>query len=248
MRLMNKLNIKKKDLVSIVGAGGKTSVMLEIAKECKNKNLKVLLTTTTKIYYPQEDFIDNIILLDRDNMDLKNIKEGSITVIGKFLSKENKLIGLDEKFIDNLYKESIFDIIIVESDGAKRKTIKAPNYHEPVIPKLATKVIGVIGIDAIDSKANGENVHRIDEFLNITEIKKGEKINYKAIKKLVKSEKGLFKNTPNKAQKILILNKADDKELQNTAYELGEEILEKNRDLTIIIISIYNNYSRRCKL
>lgn len=249
MRLSDRLNIKKKDLISIVGAGGKTSVMYEIAKECKNKNLKILLTTTTKIYYPTENFIDNIFLLNKESIDITKIKNGTITIIGEYVSTENKLIGIDKSFIDEISKRNIFDLIIVEADGSKRKTIKAPNYHEPLIPSKTTKVIGIIGIDAIGMLLNNKNVHRVDEFSSVTGTKIGEIIINNSIKKLVISKDGLFKNSPENTEKILILNKADDKELQIKGCKLSRSINKETIDLKYMFVtSIYNNYCRRCEL
>jgi probable selenium-dependent hydroxylase accessory protein YqeC len=249
MRLSDGLNIKKKDFISIVGAGGKTSVMFQLAKECKDKNLKVFVTTTTKIYYPTEDFIDNIFLLNKERIDITKIKNGTITIIGEYISTENKLIGVDKSFIDEIYRRNIFDLIIVESDGAKRKTIKAPNYNEPLIPSLTTKVIGIIGVDAIGMLLNNKNVHRVDEFSSVTGTKIGEIISNNSIKKLVVSKDGLFKNSPKNTEKILILNKADDKELQIKACKLLRSIAKETIYLKyILVISIYNNYCRRCEL
>ncbi|HID0823801.1 TPA: selenium cofactor biosynthesis protein YqeC, partial [Clostridium botulinum] len=42
------LNLKKRSIISIVGAGGKTSLMLNLSEELRPYN-KVLSTTTTKI-------------------------------------------------------------------------------------------------------------------------------------------------------------------------------------------------------
>ena len=43
------LGINKKDVISIVGAGGKTTMLFSLSKELKGK---VCLSTTTKIFMP----------------------------------------------------------------------------------------------------------------------------------------------------------------------------------------------------
>ena len=45
------LDLVKKDIISFVGAGGKTTMMFKLAEELRLNN-KVLVTTTTKIYVP----------------------------------------------------------------------------------------------------------------------------------------------------------------------------------------------------
>ncbi|MDX5709315.1 putative selenium-dependent hydroxylase accessory protein YqeC, partial [Clostridioides difficile] len=50
--------IEKNEIITVVGAGGKTSFINYFANFYRDK-LKVLLTTTTKIYVPND--YDNII-------------------------------------------------------------------------------------------------------------------------------------------------------------------------------------------
>ncbi len=53
------LNFKKGSIISIVGAGGKTSLMFNLSEELRPNN-KVLSTTTTKIYNPDKTYYDFI--------------------------------------------------------------------------------------------------------------------------------------------------------------------------------------------
>ncbi|MEG1994362.1 MAG: hypothetical protein RR048_05570, partial [Oscillospiraceae bacterium] len=50
--LFDALNIKPYKMVSIIGGGGKTSLMFSLAKELKNKGKKVAITTSTHIMRP----------------------------------------------------------------------------------------------------------------------------------------------------------------------------------------------------
>ena len=49
MRLSDYIGLEEKDVISFVGAGGKTTMMFKLAEEL-GRNSKVLVTTTTKIY------------------------------------------------------------------------------------------------------------------------------------------------------------------------------------------------------
>ena len=44
---------KKARTISVVGAGGKTTLIYRLAEELKEKGLRVLITTTTKMYVPE---------------------------------------------------------------------------------------------------------------------------------------------------------------------------------------------------
>lgn len=48
---------KRPRIISVVGAGGKTTLIYRLAEELKRKGLRVLITTTTKMYVPKRRFI-----------------------------------------------------------------------------------------------------------------------------------------------------------------------------------------------
>lgn len=55
------LKIKKNDVISITGSGGKTSLMFYLANILKKKG-SVLITTSTKIKVPEKDQVDELFL------------------------------------------------------------------------------------------------------------------------------------------------------------------------------------------
>ena len=62
--MFEKFNIEKKDIITITGAGGKTTLMFLLSSEL-SKFGKVMATTTTKIYTP--DFIIKIEVPNKKN-------------------------------------------------------------------------------------------------------------------------------------------------------------------------------------
>lgn len=60
--LIDTFDIKNKDIITIVGAGGKTSLMFS-ASSLFRKDYKVLVTTTTHIYLPDKNLYDEMIML-----------------------------------------------------------------------------------------------------------------------------------------------------------------------------------------
>lgn len=224
MKLYEALNIDldKKEMISFVGAGGKTTSLFRLAKELKEAGGRVLITTTTAIYSPIKESYDRLILTDtaEDRGYLDRVERGSIYIMGKTISEENKLLGLETSKILELSEENIFDYILIEADGSKRKPIKAPASHEPVIPSNTTKLIGVIGLDVISKPIDEEWVHRPQLFSQLTEGKIGDKININRVVKLVAADEGLYKSCPDGCDKYLLLNKTDDLHRKNLAIEI----------------------------
>ena len=55
--------------ICAVGAGGKTSLLYELAEEYRQEGKRVLLTTTTKMYLPEKDGV-----LDGTAKEIKEMK------------------------------------------------------------------------------------------------------------------------------------------------------------------------------
>lgn len=239
MKLFKELNIslEKQELISIIGGGGKTTSMFRLGRELKKFNKKILITTTTGIFIPQQGSYEKLILLEeRNENDLKDLPAG-ITIIGSKIDEEKKkLMGIDKETIDDFFKNKIFDYIIVEADGSKRKSIKAPASHEPVIPSLTTKTVGVIGMDAVHKRIYEENVHRADIFVNVTNSKLGDIIDEDVIYNLIISKMGIFKCSPKNSDRYIILNKVETNERRKVSEKIKYKLLMNNTNIKNLII------------
>lgn len=204
--------------VSIVGAGGKTTLLYLLGNHLQEAGFNVLLTTTTMVYYPDSDGTFNNLTFWGSKIIEQEFKQG---------------VGQDKRKIKGFEKEEMecfaengqfndFDFVLIEADGAKRMPIKAPNENEPVVIDFSDIVIGVVGLDSLGKSINDENTHRPAELIKIFNKDLGDIINENDIKNLVLSEKGLFKNSPILAKKILVLNKADTAEM----IKSGEKIID----------------------
>lgn len=136
----------KKQILSFVGGGGKTTTIIRLAKElAENRNgpkLKTVITTTTKMLLPDTACF----LSDQNQEELTSalVRESYV-----FLGKEEfpKMKGTSGELFQKAV--SLSDIILIEADGAKGMPMKAPAAHEPVVIPMTNKLIGVMGIDCI---------------------------------------------------------------------------------------------------
>jgi len=218
------INIWKKEMICLVGAGGKTSAMFRLAKELSAEGKKVLVTTTTAIYYPLGNQHGQIVIADLLLPDLFKSISCGITFYGRALSYEGKLLGVDPEFLDALFLKGIFDYIIVEGDGSRGRPVKAPAEHEPVIPSLASRVLGLVGLDCVGKKVCPKNVHRPELFCNITGCREWDIIDADMIGKLIADEEGLFKAVPSRAERYVVLNKADGEKERSAAGEIVQRL------------------------
>lgn len=235
MKLFNQLdlNIDNPQVISFVGGGGKTTSIKTLAKELANQGSKVLITTTTMIFDSMKNQGNDFFLKDIPR-DFK-ANEGTITILGE-ATRDDKLVGCSVEKIDEIKNRNLFDFILIEADGAKRKPIKAPEAHEPVICNSTSITIGLIGIDAIGLEINQANVHRAERLEQILDVNQGHIIDYNDLVNLALHAKGIFKSS--KGKKILLVNKIR----SNKDIEIGRQIRDKlkGRDIKIVIGDIIN--------
>lgn len=225
MNLTIALNLKDKEMISAIGGGGKTTILFALAKELFKAGKKVFLSTTTKIFLPEEEET-KVIIASEDEILKRLKKEGfkSILVAGREVVEGNKIAGFTKEFYNYLFEIKVFDYILIEADGSKRKPIKFHASYEPVIPELSTKVLGVIGLDSLGKRLDNQIFHRAEEFCREFGYEIEDNIDERMVTRLIIDEKGLFKTSPLNSKKILILNKADDREKQKWAFRIINEI------------------------
>lgn len=235
MILGEMLDIKVNDIITVVGAGGKTSFINYFANYYKER-FKVLLTTTTKIYVPDKvDFNHMYMLNNLENFNIE-VQDG-ITVCGKFINNENKIIGLNLDDLNTIVSD--FELILIEGDGSKKKKLKGWDEYEPVVYRKSTMTVGIIDISSHGMDINQDNIHRLSKFKEITNNRCG-KVDLIHLKKIILNKKGLFKNASGK--KILFINKVEDDNTEKLAKELVKLLGEEKHDITIYFGSIHKNF------
>jgi probable selenium-dependent hydroxylase accessory protein YqeC len=245
MRLYEALNIDLNisELISVVGAGGKTSTMFRLAREFKSFRKRVLVTTTTNIAFSETSQADRLVIDSSKSIStLPRVEPGAIVCLGSsMVGDQEKLKGVEREFIDEIYQKHLFDYVIVEADGSRRRPIKAPAHYEPVIPKETTQVIGVIGLDALGKPITDQHVHRTSLFCSITGKKMGDTIDRECFIDLILSVDGLFKDVPRGCKKYVVFNKADRADRQKEAKITLNELIERQPSVDGLIITATDN-------
>jgi probable selenium-dependent hydroxylase accessory protein YqeC len=226
MKLVNNMECKKNDIISFVGAGGKTTMMFKLAEELRYNN-KVLVTTTTKIYFPLDDKYDFICTNSEMLHKYALMKENGIYILGSGVNKENKILGLSKTELDKLAPH--FDYILIEADGAKEKRLKAWNEFEPVIYEKTIKTIGIVDIQSLGMIINEDNVHRSKMFCELTGAHEGETVKLENLCKLILHPRGLFKSAL--GEKILYINKVETPNDLTLARSLVKQVKLENKKL-----------------
>jgi len=251
VQIYEALNLKERAFISLVGAGGKSTLFHRLADELALKNKRIILTTTTKMFSWQlAPFVKKGRLIEGHNEESvrESIKKyfsleskgGRLAVIEEKVEDNNgeeKLSGPPPDWLDRWWEERIADYFLVEADGAAGRPVKAPASHEPVIPLSTTDLVGVIGINALGLSLQEENVFRSQIFSRLTGLNLGEKVGIEALAFLICHSQGLFKGVPLGCRRHLFINKVEDSKVLKMAEELTFEVLKIcHRRISDIII------------
>lgn len=129
-------------IVSLVGGGGKTTLMYFMAMTCAREGKKVLVTTTTHIFSPAREYYAAT-AAEAEAL----WAEGKFAVIGTPVPEKGKLKSPPEALLRELLGKA--DVAFLEADGSKHCPIKVPRAGEPVLIPQSDLVIAVMGLCAI---------------------------------------------------------------------------------------------------
>lgn len=132
----------KKHTICLVGGGGKTTVMYELAAAWAACGRKVLVLTSTHILQPADGSFA------ADAATVQNLwQQGRYAVIGTPELSTGKLTAPPQDLYEALHLQA--DVILCEADGSRHHPCKVPAEHEPVLLPDSDIVLAVAGMDAL---------------------------------------------------------------------------------------------------
>ncbi|MBM4348073.1 MAG: putative selenium-dependent hydroxylase accessory protein YqeC [Deltaproteobacteria bacterium] len=229
--LSEALGLQRREMISLTGAGGKTTLMFRLAKELSLQGKKVITTTTTKILKPNKDEGPHL-FVSQDEGKIKEFVSRCLDQYGHItLAKEDigggKLKGISQEFADILWNLYDMDAFIIEADGAAGMPVKAPREGEPVIPLKTTLVVALLGLDGVGRELNDQNVFQSKRISKLTGISEDEKMTTEGMALLMTHREGLFKGAPVSSRWVAFLNKVDVPGGIAKAKEIARDIFEK---------------------
>jgi probable selenium-dependent hydroxylase accessory protein YqeC len=211
--LSESLRLGPKEIISLVGAGGKTTLMFRLARELAAGGKRVVTTTTTRILEPSPTESSRLFVSPaRDEigrfLDQHLCSDRHITVAQERLGS-GKLKGIPPDFVEELSRSEGIEYVIVEADGAAGHPVKAPREGEPVIPRNTTLTVALMGVDGLGVELREENIFRSERAAHLTGLALGSRMTEQALAVLITHAEGILKGTPEASRIIVFLNKVD---------------------------------------
>ena len=200
------LSIAPGDIVSIVGAGVKTTTVYRLCRDLRARGLDVISTTTTAIQRPTPAQ-SPLLLLAEETPDLRAAVESALSVHGHVTvvsraRRADKYEGVDFPTVALL--AGVVDVVVVEADGARHSAIKAPAEHEPPVPPGTTAFLSVAGLHALGRPLR-DACHRPEIAARVAGQPEDSPVTADTLSRLLRSPHGGLKNRPERARAWALL-------------------------------------------
>jgi probable selenium-dependent hydroxylase accessory protein YqeC len=224
------LGIVRGDVVSVAGAGGKTTLIHRLAAEARDLGWRVLVTTTTHMGAGDPEATGQVFVEAEGDasaaLEEALARDGLATVLGRRV-REDKLEGLPPARVDALAPKA--DLVLVEADGARGRSLKVPAAHEPVIPSSTSMVIVVCGLDVLGEALDEECVHRLELVAAATGVNAGEVVDEDCLCTALRHVDGYPSRIPHRARAGVFFNKADEAGDIATAARMAHRLIPPYR-------------------
>lgn len=231
MNLANPLGVGERELVAFTGAGGKSTLLLALGNELASQGHRVVLTTTTKL---GPDQLSGTVRWSPEPAEVERALAGPGPVFVVGSDQGHKVEGVSPEAVNELYAETSADYVLVEADGARRRPLKAPATHEPVVPTESTLVVVVAGINAV-GQTLGDAVHRPPQGTALTGLGKYDLLRPQDIATVLGHSDGGLKGIPERARVVVALTWVD-AETADAAAEIEAGLAGKTRIEQVVVI------------
>lgn len=189
----------------------------------------VLLTATTHLATEQLGLADHHFTVLREaDLDsiLDSLPVGVLLFTGP-VGEDARSAGLPEPILERLRRHADLHNLplLIEADGSRRRPLKAPAAHEPVIPGWASTVGVVAGLSGLGQPLNAEWVHRPEQFARLSGLDLNAPVTADGLARLLTHPEGGLKGISNGARRVVLLNQASTPDLQAVAHRLARFLL-----------------------
>ncbi|HVB73774.1 MAG TPA: selenium cofactor biosynthesis protein YqeC [Ktedonobacteraceae bacterium] len=230
--LADLIDLPSQPLISMVGAGGKTTTMYTLARELAWQGKRVITTTTTQIFTPGADETEMLIVEAETSRLLDRVMAAwqpyqRITVASS-VNERGKLFGIQPDIPSLLFAQGGADAVIIEADGARHRMIKAPADYEPVVPSATNVALLLMSAEAINQPLSEAIAHRPERIAAVSGITMGEMLTPDVVARLMTSEQGALKGIPENAKAYVLVTHTTDKKV-DSIRELARLVMDSPR-------------------
>ena len=235
--LSNILRLTPGDMAAVMGAGGKATVTKRLVVEFVEAGVPVLVTGTTNLQSLQDWSGPSLLLSEAewekaDTAAQKWAARGAVVWVEKKLPKD-MFLGIPVNQVEEIHAMNGGNVLIVKTDGARKRLIKAPAETEPVVPRGVTHSLLVLGLSALGRSAGPDIVFRFETSCRIGGFREGERIEPRHLAALASHPESYPGRFPAGSKRILYLSHCTSPDRLRLAGQVWSEMPDGIYDLCV---------------
>ena len=214
-------------VVSVIGAGGKTTTIHRLAEEYVQERFPVAVMSTTHMMRENHPWV----CMGENESEQEHVRIQMQELLSTYdqlwigsPARAGKMSQPPEWCQKEILSRKI--PVLIEADGAKRLPLKVPAGHEPVILPQTTHVLAIYGMDSI-GRTLEECCCRCELAEELLGCDGQKRVTTEDIAFFAASEQGGKKGCPADAKYVVVLNKADTEERRKQALEISRMLSDQ---------------------
>ena len=165
-RICELVKIRNGDVIAVIGAGGKHTLMYRLSQELVAAGKQVVLTSTTNLQRSAEyERLSTLLAADHASwpkqLKMRLPSQQCVVLAGSTVGP-GLYKGVDPGAVARIATAVPQAVLLVKADGARKRLVKVPAEHEPVWPERVDVCILVLSLDAIGKPLTEKYVHRVE--------------------------------------------------------------------------------------
>lgn len=206
MKLREAFNIVPGDVVSFIGAGGKTSTLVALGHELAEAGWRVLATTTARLDADQMNLMPSVVSIRRGAREISAALEERRFVFVRDDRASRGNAAISPSTVAWLLDSVDADVLLIEADGAQGLPFKAPLEHEPMIPPETTLAIPIVSLSVLGKPLNEAHVYNPKAMIERYGFYQDSPIKSPWVAQVLRDEELGLRGVPDKARVMVWLN------------------------------------------
>jgi probable selenium-dependent hydroxylase accessory protein YqeC len=231
--LSGALGLGPRELVALVGGGGKTGALHTLAGELAAAGGRVVVATTTAMFVRELAVVGPLLTAAGEKNLAGAVREAlrsaAVVAVAQGYGADAKVVGLPPGAVDVVWAAAGCDYLLVEADGSRGRSLKAFAPYEPQVPAAAGTVVQLAGLDALGAPLDDVHAHRAAELAALLARPAGSEVTPAVFAASLRAQLPRLRQAAPAARVVAVLNKAEAPEGWAAGLAVAEELWAEGR-------------------
>lgn len=226
-------------VASVLGGGGKTTLVELLGVELAKRHSRVLVSSLTHTLGRLAHGAVSAEEVQKAGLGRFAAASNPVRVLGP-LDVEGKASGIAAQVLEELVAQA--EVTVFECDGARNLPLKVHVDRDPQVPGFSTHALLLVGAEVVGSRIEEGLVHRPDLFAERWNVGREQLLDADLVATVVTSKAGYLSKVPAGIETIYFVNKAD---MAMEAARLLGEIIARRGEWPVYYGSLHENWFER---